>query len=129
MNRRAAPLVCLSLAAVLDAAAGGLTGAGAAARPLVPPEAADRPRVGIVPVEQGRDGAEPLRVITHTREYCDQLSARAVELRRQLSAPLAQAEQLAGEGDRLCAQGQIRPGIMRLRRAIMLLRGQTVPAQ
>ncbi len=129
MKRQATRLTCLYLAAMLDAAAGGLTGAGATARPLAPPAPADRQRAGIVPVEQGRDGAEPLRVITHTREYCDQLSARAVELRRQLAAPLAQAELLAGEGDRLCAQGQIRPGIMRLRRAIMLLRGQAEPAQ
>ena len=128
MKRQAAALVGLGLAAVL-AAGGGWPGAGATARSLAPPEPPARQRAGIVPVDLGRDGSEPLRVITHTREYCDQLSARAVELHRQLATPLAQAELLASEGDRLCAQGQIRPGIMRLRRAIMLLRGQAAPVR
>jgi hypothetical protein len=63
------------------------------------------------------------RVITHTREYCEELSARAGQLRLAHGRGPAEAALLAAEGDRLCAQGQIRPGIMRLRRAIMLLRG------
>lgn len=63
------------------------------------------------------------RVITHTREYCDELSARAGQLRTAHGHVPAEAALLAAEGDRLCAHGQIRPGIMRLRRAIMLLRG------
>jgi len=133
MKRLAAHLVRLGLVylgtvALLDAG-GGAARAGTAAGPMAPLAAAERQRPGIVPLEQGHDGVEPLRVITHTREYCDQLSARAVELRRLRATPLAQAELLAIEGDRLCAQGQIRPGIMRLRRAIMLLRGQGSPAQ
>jgi len=71
--------------------------------------------------------SEPVQVITHTRAYCSQLSARAAELQRHTDAPSEEAQQVAAEGDRLCAQGQIRPGIMRLRRAIMLLRSQVRP--
>jgi hypothetical protein len=70
----------------------------------------------------GVAGSELPRVITHTRDYCEALSARAAELRQGQGSMPAEAELLAAEGDRLCAQGQIRPGIMRLRRAIMLLR-------
>ena len=66
--------------------------------------------------------AEPVRVITHTRQYCEELSARAAVLRQNAPAAPAEAQLLAAEGDRLCGQGQIRPGIIRLRRAIMLLR-------
>ena len=78
--------------------------------------------------------ADPVRVITHTLEYCLELSARARALgaagRPPETAPAqAEASQLVIEADRLCAQGQIRPGIIRLRRAIMLLRGQSWPEQ
>ena len=79
-----------------------------------------------VPV--GAAGSEVPRVITHTRDYCEALSARAGELRLARGSTPAEAVLLAAEGDRLCAQGQIRPGIMRLRRAIMLLReGEAQP--
>ena len=71
-----------------------------------------------------RAGAEVLRVITHTQEYCNQLSAYVDELRRQTVVASEEARHLAQEGDRMCLQGQIRPGIIRLRRAMMLLRGQ-----
>lgn len=71
--------------------------------------------------------SEPVRVITHTRQYCEELSGRAAGLRQNAPAPLEEARLLAAEGDRLCGQGQIRPGIIRLRRAIMLLRAQARP--
>jgi hypothetical protein len=75
-------------------------------------------------VPAGAAGSEVPRVITHTREYCEALSARVGELREARAPAPAEAVLLAAEGDRLCAQGQIRPGIMRLRRAIMLLRAE-----
>jgi len=75
----------------------------------------------------GAAGSEVPRVITHTRDYCEALSARAGELRQARGSTPAEAVLLAAEGDRLCAQGQIRPGIMRLRRAIMLLREGEAP--
>jgi len=69
------------------------------------------------------------RVITHTREYCEELSTRAMQLRLARGEAPAEADLLAAEGDRLCAHGQIRPGIMRLRRAIMLLRTEAAPGR
>ena len=77
-----------------------------------------------VQAESGRAAPEALRMITHTREYCAELSARATEMRRQSAGTNEEARLLALEGDRLCHQGQIRPGIIRLRRALLLLRGQ-----
>ena len=75
---------------------------------------------------------ETVRVITHTPEYCAELSARARALGALARPPetaqvRAEAGALVVEADRLCAQGQIRPGIIRLRRAIMLLRGEARP--
>jgi hypothetical protein len=78
---------------------------------------------------QGEAMSDTPRVITNTREYCDELSARAGQLRQARRYPLAEADVLATEGGRLCAQGQIRPGVMRLRRAIMLLREEAPPGR
>ncbi len=86
-------------------------------------EAMAWPRGGVVRVQGDGVGDIP-RVITHTRAYCEELSARAGQLRLARGAVPAEADLLAAEGDRLCAHGQIRPGIMRLRRAIMLLRAE-----
>ena len=71
--------------------------------------------------------SEPVRVITHTRQYCEELSLRATGLHQKAAAALEEARLLTAEGDRLCGQGQFRPGIIRLRRAIMLLRAQARP--
>jgi len=84
-----------------------------------------RPGWAVIVQEDPRD--ETLRVLTHTPEYCRELAERAAELRAHARAPHAQANLLAIEGARLCAHGQLRPGIMRLRRAVMLLRGETLP--
>ena len=75
---------------------------------------------------------ETVRVITHTVQYCAELAARARTLGAEPHPPTAvaaraEAQLLVTEADRLCAHGQIRPGIIRLRRAIMLLRGQVQP--
>lgn len=95
----------------------------AACAPAAGSWAATLPPGGGGPVRvQGEGSSDTPRVITNTREYCEELSARAGQLRQARRFPLAEADMLAAEGDRLCAQGQIRPGIMRLRRAIMLLR-------
>ncbi len=75
--------------------------------------------------EDERD--DSLRVTTHTREHCAELAVHASQLRRANPGPHQEADVLAGEGERLCAHGQIRPGIIRLRRAIMLLRAPSPP--
>ena len=102
----------------------------AACAPAAGSWAATLPPGGGGPVRvQGDAMSDTPRVITNTREYCDELSARARELRQARRFALVEADVLAAEGDRLCAQGQIRPGVMRLRRAIMLLREEAPPGR
>jgi hypothetical protein len=67
--------------------------------------------------------APPQRVISDTPEYCLQLLDRVSELVRVASAPPPQeVTSLSSEGQRMCDQGQTRGGILRLRRALMLMR-------
>jgi hypothetical protein len=64
----------------------------------------------------------PQRVISDTPEYCLQLLDRVSELVRIASAPPPEeVNLLSTEGQRMCDQGQTRGGIVRLRRALMLL--------
>ncbi len=71
----------------------------------------------------------PMPLLTDTPQYCAELSDEVEEVRQSLVSPAPpEVEQLAEEGRRLCAMGEIRGGIVRLRRAMVLLReisGQT----
>lgn len=81
------------------------------------------PANGVLPVRT--DGA--ISVTSESQEYCNRL-ARSVATR--LAAPPAairlgtmeDARHLRNEGQSLCAQGHLRAGIERLRRALVLLR-------
>lgn len=64
---------------------------------------------------------QPMRVTTDTLEYCLQLHDRVEEMSRVAPAPPPEVTSLATEGQHLCEQGQLRGGILRLRRALMLL--------
>ncbi len=119
--RRKAPRL---LSAALLAAA--LPACARAAGPVPdPPPGPWRP--GFAVIGQGDPKGAPLRVLTHTLEHCRELAHRAAALRAQAAAPNAEANLLASEGERLCTHGQLRPGIIRLRRAVMLLRGEPLP--
>jgi hypothetical protein len=64
----------------------------------------------------------PALVTTDTPEYCETLAervARAEHIRPNLPR---QVEELAEEGHRMCATGLIRGGLVRLRRALLMLR-------
>ena len=62
------------------------------------------------------------RVTTDTPEYCLQLLDRVSELVRLAATPPPQnVTQLSSEGQKMCDQGQTRGGILRLRRALMLM--------
>jgi hypothetical protein len=64
----------------------------------------------------------PQQVISDTPEYCLQLLDRVSELVRVAPAPPPQeVSSLSSEGQRMCDQGQTRGGILRLRRALMLM--------
>ena len=66
--------------------------------------------------------ALPQQVTTDTPEYCLQLLDRISELARIAVNPPQEATSLSAEGQRMCNQGQTRGGILRLRRALVLLR-------
>ena len=67
------------------------------------------------------------RSMTDTVEYWDHLARRfaAVAPNRQ---PHLHAANMAADGNRLCRQGHMRPGILRLRRALILLDEAQGPA-
>jgi hypothetical protein len=64
----------------------------------------------------------PMEVTTDTPEYCEHLVNRVRDL-VEIAAPPPPREvaNLSVEGQRMCEHGQIRGGIMRLRRALMLM--------
>jgi hypothetical protein len=68
----------------------------------------------------------PAVVTTDTPEYCHRLIARISELvGEEPQAPPLTVSSLSNEGERLCEEGHTRPGILRLRRALMLLEQET----
>jgi len=67
----------------------------------------------------------PLVVTTDTPQYCMHLLDQVSDLMRIVPAPPPEVTNLSTEGQRMCGQGQTRGGIMRLRRALVLLRAQT----
>ena len=66
--------------------------------------------------------APPQQVTSDTPEYCLHLLDRVSEMVRVAAAPPPQEVTfLSSEGQRMCHQGQTRGGILRLRRALMLM--------
>ncbi len=74
----------------------------------------------LVPPVVGR--SEPALVTTDTPQYCLQLLDRVSELVRVVPSPPPEVTNLSTEGQRMCGEGQTRGGIMRLRRALVLLK-------
>lgn len=69
----------------------------------------------------------PVVITTDTPEYCLHLLDQVSELMRIAPAPPPEVTSLSTEGQRMCGQGKTRGGIMRLRRALVLLRRETTP--
>lgn len=66
---------------------------------------------------------DPPRVITDSSDYCRQLRLMVEEVVRQTAAaPPWGVAMLTEEGGRMCDRGLVRGGIVRLRRALMMLR-------
>lgn len=65
----------------------------------------------------GEAFAQALEVAPESREFCAELLTRIATLPRPLPVP---GESLVREGRQLCEQGQVRPGIAKLRRAIRI---------
>jgi hypothetical protein len=70
---------------------------------------------------------EPMAVTTDTPEYCLLLLDRVSERVRTTMIPIPrQVTDLTSEGQRMCANGQTRSGIMRLRSALMMIERKEV---
>lgn len=66
------------------------------------------------------------RITSHSQAYCDHLSARMDALILVAHVPpSSEMISLAEEGRRMCDLGQMRGGILRLRRALLLLQEAT----
>jgi len=65
---------------------------------------------------------KPMEVTSDTPEYCLHLLDRVSEMVRVAVAPVPhEVTDLTTEGHRMCAHGQTRGGIMRLRSALMIM--------
>jgi hypothetical protein len=65
---------------------------------------------------------QAVEVTSDTPEYCLHLFDRVSELVRQSEHPLPrEVTELSSDGQRMCDHGQTRGGIMRLRKALLLL--------
>lgn len=66
--------------------------------------------------------ANPMEVTSDTPEYCLHLLDRVSEMVRVATVPVPrEVTDLTTEGHRMCAHGQTRGGIMRLRSALMIM--------
>lgn len=63
-----------------------------------------------------------VRVTTDTPEYCEKLAERVARDEKARPNAPRQAEELAAEGHHMCDSGLIRGGLVRLRRAWLMLR-------
>lgn len=63
----------------------------------------------------------PAQVTTDTPQYCLQLLDKVSEMVRIRANPPPEVTSLTTDGERMCDQGQTRGGILRLRRALVLL--------
>lgn len=80
--------------------------------------------VGVITLAlmSGGNPAPPAQITTDTQAYCRQLGDRVRELAPLAAGPLRlAATNLALEGQSLCMRGEIRGGILRLRRAVRLV--------
>ncbi len=72
--------------------------------------------LSLLPVE------DATRVISDTPDYCNQLYGQAsAEAQKTPAALAAEVDTLVERGRQMCRAGQIRGGIIRLRRALMLM--------
>ena len=71
----------------------------------------------------------PMEITTDTPEYCQHLARLMTELLRVAHTPVPhEVGNLTSEGQRMCDAGQTRPGIMRLRSALMFMENSKRPA-
>ena len=80
------------------------------------------PMATIPAVAQPVSPQAPMEVTTDTAAYCQYLADRLHDLVQAAPAPPShEVADLSTEGQHMCTVGQTRPGIMRLRLALMLI--------
>jgi hypothetical protein len=71
---------------------------------------------------QQRLTPKPFEITTDTREYCLHLLDRVSDLVRLSAEPIPpEVTSLSAEGEQLCDHGQPKGGILRLRRALLMM--------
>lgn len=76
----------------------------------------------VTAVIPGVGQSPPAVITTDTEQYCRQLAEKLSELVQIAPrAPEIEVFTLSGEGRHLCDMGQVRGGILRLRRGMMLM--------
>jgi hypothetical protein len=88
------------------------------------PAAAQSPSVQVPSAEPSDAPPAPMRVTTDTPEYCEHLADRVAQAEHAKPQTPPLVEELAEEGHHMCAAGLIRGGLVRLRRALMMLRAE-----
>lgn len=89
------------------------------------------PRISVEPVatQFERIQASPMEVTSDTPEYCQHLLDRVSDLVHLTVTPVPrEVTDLTSQGQRMCAHGQTRSEIMRLRSALMMMEKDSGPA-
>jgi hypothetical protein len=98
----------------------------AAPTPPEPQPAEPQPAGPQSPGPQSSDTDEPVtRVTSDSPEFCAQLAhqLRDEERARRPATVSDEVRMLGQEGRKMCHEGHVRPGILRIRRALLLLKG------
>ena len=70
---------------------------------------------------------DPTQVTTDTPDYCRQLRLMVEDvMHRATTPPSGRVAVLAEEGGQMCEQGLVKGGVVRLRRALIMLRAAEV---
>ena len=79
--------------------------------------------------QEAESEGKPMEVTTDTPEYCLHLLDRVSDMVHLATSPVPrEVTDLTTEGQRMCAHGQTRGGIMRLRSALMMMEKPDGPA-
>lgn len=76
----------------------------------------------LLPVPPDEDAEKVPRILNDTPEYCAELRADIASISARRGGMSPDAAMLTREGEHMCEIGHIRPGIFRLRSALMILR-------
>jgi len=112
----------LAPAALAQAGAAQAAPSSPAIAPSAPPGQVAPPGAAPGSVAGAGGGGGEIRVTTDTPEYCETLAERVARNEKARADVPPQAVELAEEGHHMCDRGLIRGGLVRLRRAWLMLR-------